>query len=86
MTTTPGDPDAWERWKNLVLDGIARLEGNLKKADEAINDLKLQLAILKTETNQAASSRGALSGFLSAIAVLIMAIAVAVGTGQFHTR
>lgn len=84
MTATPGDPDAWERWKNLVLDGIARLEGNLKKADEAINDLKLQLAILKTETSQAARSSGAISGLLSAIAVLIMALAVAAATGKIH--
>lgn len=78
------DPDAWERWKNLVLDGIKKLEGDLKTANDAINDLKLQLAVLKNQTSQAARSSGALSGFLSAVAALIMAAAVAVVSGKLH--
>jgi hypothetical protein len=78
------DPDAWERWKNLVLEGIKKLEGDLKTANDAINDLKLQLAILKTETSQAARSSGALSGFLSAVAALILALAIAVVSGKWH--
>lgn len=81
---TTGDPDAWERWKHRVIDGIEGLESDIKDIKKELSKLQIALAILRSETNQTASFRGAISGFLSSLAVLIMAIAIAAASGRFH--
>jgi hypothetical protein len=79
-----GDPDAWERWKHRVIDGIEGLERDIRDIKKEMGDLRIAIAIMKTETNQAANFRGAIAGFLSAVATLIMALAVAAATGRLR--
>lgn len=76
------DPDAWERWKHLVIDGIERVEKDIKEVKRELVAMSIELAILKTETSQKATARGAVAGLFTSLATLVVAVAIAVAAGR----
>lgn len=64
MGNQPNDPNTWEKWAHHVLQELNDAKDARVQMNQAINDLKVQIAILTTKAGIIGASVGIVTSIL----------------------
>lgn len=72
MPDAPQLPNGWNAWGNHVLKTLETNERDHKTINETLGKLVTKIAIIETKMMMKAGTTGAITGFISAVAVGIV--------------
>lgn len=72
MAVSETEPDGWDQWRNKVLADLKAINAKIDRIDGALDRVRIDLAVTRTELRIKSGLWGALGGLVPVLMALLI--------------